>query len=352
MTEDRESEVLVRVFAQVMYNENDHWTADKGLSAVSVIKRKRKPNQTAITKQPSTTAAPVSSTTDNPLEGRFASVEPIHCNEQADNYVNLSDYEYRIVGSCTIDNKETLNCPIRRDLEYHKIMPTFHHWKTDQKRYGLSFETASDATDFDKNVRFAVEELLNGVVDTCGISNSLRKYDKDHGEDEVFMAVNLPLDPSDSRSSSDGSHGINFNIRRESSCSLKKRPPMDCSMPFSSIRKPITHKMRCRHCHELFTEESNERGDCEYAPDCWKSSIEAISGIRCASCMLYHCMSDSEGDFAHPCDCNHKENGCGKRWLGLTLLSFLVPCLWCYPPLKACHLIGISCGLCGGKHHS
>ncbi|XP_026469836.1 uncharacterized protein LOC113373775 [Ctenocephalides felis] len=105
MTEDRESEVLVRVFAQVMYNENDHWTADKGLSAVSVIKRKRKPNQTAITKQPSTTAAPVSSTTDNPLEGRFASVEPIHCNEQADNYVNLSDYEYRIVGSCTIDNK-------------------------------------------------------------------------------------------------------------------------------------------------------------------------------------------------------------------------------------------------------
>lgn len=31
---------------------------------------------------------------------------------------------------------------------------------------------------------------IAGVVDTCGISNSLRKYDKDHGEDEVFMVRN------------------------------------------------------------------------------------------------------------------------------------------------------------------
>lgn len=39
-----------------------------------------------------------------------------------------------------------------------------------------------------------------------------------------------------------------------------------------------------------------------------------------------------------------------NRWIGLTLLSLLVPCLWCYPPLRVCHLIGISCGICGGKH--
>jgi Sprouty protein (Spry) len=74
----------------------------------------------------------------------------------------------------------------------------------------------------------------------------------------------------------------------------------------------------------------------------------------CARCMLYHCMSDSEGDLInHPCSCSSnaaEEVSCTKRWIGLALLSLLVPCLWCYPPLKACHMIGIQCGVCGGKH--
>lgn len=74
----------------------------------------------------------------------------------------------------------------------------------------------------------------------------------------------------------------------------------------------------------------------------------------CARCMLYHCMSDSEGDLInHPCSCSAnaaEEVSCTKRWIGLALLSLLVPCLWCYPPLKACHMIGIQCGVCGGKH--
>lgn len=74
----------------------------------------------------------------------------------------------------------------------------------------------------------------------------------------------------------------------------------------------------------------------------------------CARCMLYHCMSDSEGDHInHPCSCSStaaEEVSCTKRWVGLALLSLLVPCLWCYPPLKACHMIGVQCGVCGGKH--
>lgn len=68
--------------------------------------------------------------------------------------------------------------------------------------------------------------------------------------------------------------------------------------------------------------------------------------------MLYHCMSDSEGDVInHPCSCNmDDEVSCTKRWIGLALLSFVVPCLCLYPPLKACHMIGIECGVCGSKH--
>lgn len=45
-------------------------------------------------------------------------------------------------------------------------MPTFHHWVTDEKRFGLTFQTAADARAFDKGVRTAVEELLDGEWST------------------------------------------------------------------------------------------------------------------------------------------------------------------------------------------
>ena len=110
----------------------------------------------------------------------------------------------------------------------------------------------------------------------------------------------------------------------------------------------------CRYCQEFYQEEWNRKGSCAFAPDCIKSGIDTISGMMCARCMLYHCMSDSEGDLInHPCSCSSNaadEVSCSKRWIGLALLSLLVPCLWCYPPLKACHMIGIQCGVCGGKH--
>lgn len=41
-------------------------------------------------------------------------------------------------------------------------MPTFHHWVTDEKRFGLTFQTAADARAFDKGVRTAIEDLLDG----------------------------------------------------------------------------------------------------------------------------------------------------------------------------------------------
>jgi sprouty-related EVH1 domain-containing protein len=41
-------------------------------------------------------------------------------------------------------------------------MPTFRHWKTGDKMFGLTFKTAADARVFDKGVRTALEELLDG----------------------------------------------------------------------------------------------------------------------------------------------------------------------------------------------
>ncbi|XP_002091355.3 sprouty-related, EVH1 domain-containing protein 1 isoform X1 [Drosophila yakuba] len=168
-----------------------------------------------------------------------------------------------------------------------------------------------------------------------------------------------------------------LNARRESISALKKRNALEAAQAMAAAQtaagggmacrdggsgKPL-HKpnvsdilkketrLRCRYCHELYSEDFNRRGACEYAPDPFRSGYECISGMGCARCMIYHCMSDAEGETAqHPCDCSASEAGCSKRWLGLAILSLFVPCLWCYPPLRACHLAGIHCGLCGGQH--
>lgn len=133
-----------------------------------------------------------------------------------------------------------------------------------------------------------------------------------------------------------------------------------------------------RYCQEFFTEEFNRNGACEFAPDCFKASLEYTTAMKCARCMLYHCMSDSEGEMPqHPCECVPEENICSKRyvrndmnvepkqqysyfdcffplqifrWIGLFLLSMIFPCLCFYPACHGVHKIGISCGVCGGKH--
>ncbi|XP_070140299.1 sprouty-related, EVH1 domain-containing protein 2 isoform X2 [Drosophila kikkawai] len=166
-----------------------------------------------------------------------------------------------------------------------------------------------------------------------------------------------------------------LNARRESISALKKRNALEAAQAMAAgqtvpigaggcggAEKPLNKpnvsdilkketRLRCRYCHELYSEQFNSRGACEYAPDPFRSGYECISGMGCARCMIYHCMSDAEGETAqHPCDCSISEAGCSKRWLGLALLSLFVPCLWCYPPLRACHWAGIRCGLCGGQH--
>ena len=55
-----------------------------------------------------------------------------------------------------------LNCAIKKDFEYNKVMPTFRHWKTGTKKFGLTFQTAADAKAFDKGVKAAVLDLSDG----------------------------------------------------------------------------------------------------------------------------------------------------------------------------------------------
>ncbi|XP_071055373.1 sprouty-related, EVH1 domain-containing protein 2 isoform X2 [Onthophagus taurus] len=371
---------LVRVRAQVMSRDDSSggWVPLEGggLSNVSVTKKPR----------------PVPSTV--PGSENITSAKPKH--------------DYLIYGRRISDQSIVLSCTIKKDFEYNKVMPTFHHWKTGDKKFGLTFQTAADARAFDKGVRTAVEELLDGflhgLTETCPLT--LRASHKDVGDDDVFMTLNLPQEPKDSRSSSDSStkatdhlHKIHYLprdragdqrvfeplkdkvenysyvqltsaheytypmvedrqkptlARRDSSSSLKKGLELVAThqspYPYKAKKKPGKPQVRCKHCHDFFFEDKNRRGACEYAPDCVRSTINTITCIGCVQCLCYHCASDNEGDFAqHPCECNHDENCC-RRWLCLTFLSMFVPCLWFYPPLRLCYWCGVQCGVCGGRH--
>ncbi len=111
-------------------------------------------------------------------------------------------------------------------------------------------------------------------------------------------------------------------------------------------------KATCVHCRESFSPSANPRGACDEAPDCARAGLEAVTCLQCAKCLLYHCMSDSEGDYVHPCDCSNADGHRARRWIGLVLLSVLVPCLCCYAPLMACYRCGGACGVCGGRHQA
>uniref|UniRef100_A0A182P1E1 WH1 domain-containing protein n=1 Tax=Anopheles epiroticus TaxID=199890 RepID=A0A182P1E1_9DIPT len=376
-------------------------------------------------------------------------------------------HEYIIYGQRISDQTVILSCVINRDLQYFKVMPTFHHWRAGKQRNGLTFQTAADARAFDKGIIRAYDDLIDGMADaTTPNTSSIRvpgsipptgspdvaavttanigddagddgDDDETVGEDDVFMTLDLPIEPSESRSNSEGSgshrkryypstvfsnpeqsvdkqsqqqqqqqqqssiqyisgdkpsplissskpgdekvtplvpgdnysyvqitdvHDYNYPVieeppiggsliggRRDSTSSLKKRNALDAAANAGATSVPpimkegtlIKTRLRCRYCQEFYNDEWNHKGSCDYAPDCIRTAIENVSGMPCARCMLYHCMKDSEGETAsHPCLCTG-ESGCTKRWIGLALLSLLVPCLWCYPPLRACHWIGI-----------
>ncbi|RLU21525.1 hypothetical protein DMN91_005898 [Ooceraea biroi] len=401
---------LVRVRAQVMTRDDSSggWVplSGGGLANVSV---RRRVTSSGIhqTNNANGTGISAHSTAVAPQNHGSSSISPPGANKRK--------YEYLIYGKRITDQSIVLSCTIKKDFEYNKVMPTFHHWRTGEKKFGLTFQTAADARAFDKGVRTAVEELLEGLSDLTTANTS------DTGDEDVFMTLNLPLEPPELRPSSDTPHGIvrvpNYSQYTEltdphrsihyiggspvkspptqysltsaadigsdnypyvqlttlnheylypiiddqkserldghntsNSGSSLKKPDIIISQPSKNTGKRNVH-LRCKHCQELYSEQHNPKGSCEYAPDPIRRGIATVSCLSCAQCMLYHCMSDAEGDFAqNPCSCSTEE-GCGRRWFGLALLSLIVPCLWIYPPLKAVHWCGMSCGICGGRHH-
>ncbi|OBS64939.1 hypothetical protein A6R68_06531, partial [Neotoma lepida] len=75
-----------------------------------------------------------------------------------------------------------LECYVRKDLVYTKANPTFHHWKVDNRKFGLTFQSPADARAFDRGVRKAIEDLIEGST----TSSSTIHNEAELGDDDVF----------------------------------------------------------------------------------------------------------------------------------------------------------------------
>ncbi|XP_022441456.1 sprouty-related, EVH1 domain-containing protein 3 isoform X3 [Delphinapterus leucas] len=131
-------------------------------------------------------------------------------------------------------------------------------------------------------------------------------------------------------------------------------PPGPSPAPAPTKASPEAEEAaRCVHCRALFRRRADGRGGrCAEAPDPGRRLVRRLSCLWCAESLLYHCLSDAEGDFSDPCACEPGHPRPAARWAALAALSLAVPCLCCYAPLRACHWVAARCGCagCGGRH--
>ncbi|XP_075269429.1 sprouty-related, EVH1 domain-containing protein 2 isoform X1 [Opisthocomus hoazin] len=352
---------------------------------------------------------------------------------------------FLIHGERQKDKLVVLECFVKKDLVYTKANPTFHHWKVDNRKFGLTFQSPADARAFDRGVRKAIEDLIEGSTTssstlhneaevgdddvftnaTDSSSNSSQKreqpvrtlaspgscehrrictrghlhdhYSSDHyhleqsvprsyrhvnfpDDDEEIVRINprekiwmtgyedyrhapargKNFDPDDMDSyvrfakSEASKHeytypyvdNSDFDLGEDFKGAVIKTQPVK----FKPRRKEDGERSRCVYCRDMFNHEENKRGQCQDAPDRVKTCIHRVSCMWCADTMLYHCMSDPEGDYTDPCSCDTSDEMFCLRWMALIALSFIAPCMCCYLPLRACYHCGVMCRCCGGKH--
>ncbi|XP_062375552.1 sprouty-related, EVH1 domain-containing protein 2 [Sardina pilchardus] len=369
---------------------------------------------------------------------------------------------FLIHGERLKDNQVILECFVRKDLIYTRATPTFHHWRVDNRKCGLTFQSPADARAFDRGVRKAQEDLTEGSTtssstlqneaelgdddvftnNTDSSSNSSQRkeppmqplatstfyephrhhcmlghiHEPYRSSDHYFLDQSVPKFPRHVSFLDEEEDIVRINPRErnwmtgyedyrhaavrdrfiqpdelDSYVHFAKSEPSkhDYSYPYTPGSDLISgrpgdlkgdgggggggllggsvistqpkgqrkrggkeqgERSRCQYCRDMFNHEENRRGRCHDAPDPVRSCVRRVSFMWCADSLLYHCMSDPEGDYSDPCSCDTADERFCLRWAALLGLSVLAPCLCCYPPLHACHRCGLACGCCGGKH--
>uniref|UniRef100_S4RY47 Sprouty related EVH1 domain containing 2b n=1 Tax=Petromyzon marinus TaxID=7757 RepID=S4RY47_PETMA len=362
--------------------------------------------------------------------------------------------EFLILGERLKDKLVVLECVLKKDVVYNKVTPIFHHWKIDEQKFGLTFQSPADARAFDRGVRKAIEDLSEAGSTT---SSSTLQNESEVGDDDVFttatdsssassrrerhpttkiamlcgcdvrrcnqsvlsfedpqkatLSARLkrelyeffnesdlierinPLEERWLRSGyedyrhtavcrrdldADAGAGSYVTFDKSPSAAAdhhhhKKHeytyPYVDAYRLENKLRvvrsqprrghrwdpgEPSGERARCIYCGELFDPSRPGRARrCADAPDRARVCVERASCLWLAETVLYHCMSDPEGDFSDPCSCDGDGDGrvC-QRWFVLAGLSLLAPCMCCYLPLRGCYSCGVACGCCGGKHRA
>ncbi|XP_059902126.1 sprouty-related, EVH1 domain-containing protein 2 isoform X2 [Gadus macrocephalus] len=386
----------------------------------------------------------------------------------------LGQRAFFIHGERLKDQQVILECFLKKELVYTKATPTFHHWRVDNRKCGLTFQSPADARAFDRGVRKAVEDLTEGST----TSSSTLQNEAELGDDDVFTNATdssssssslkrVPVQlfseprrhhrcllghlydqrPSDhyllDQSTAMFPRHVSFQIDEEEIVRINPRerawltgyedyrhaisggggdkpaPPTEpgdayvhfgksppskhdyttppSPYPLTCDRRPLApdpkaepptsrgqrdavvsaqpqgaggrhgqkevagedgtgglkRAPRCVYCHDVFLQEENGRGRCQEAPDPVRTGIRRVSFMWCADSLLYHCLSDPEGEpyAEEPCSCDWAgdERFC-LRWSALAGLSLVAPCMCCYAPLRACYRCGVACHCCGGRH--
>ncbi|KAM9270546.1 sprouty-related, EVH1 domain-containing protein 3 [Cariama cristata] len=317
--------------------------------------------------------------------------------------------QYLIRGERLRDQAPTLECALGRDLEYHEVTPTFHHWRVGGSRFGLTFPSPAEASAFRRGVGGALQALAAAgdggdgrglspgpeppplspppspcpplpptsprvprpepppTPPTIVTSESSATGYRPPGEPLGGQPQPQPLplgeteeletppprrEPRTARGYEDYRHagGAAAATVPPTRVRFQKDPKGSPSCRIHGDPPPGPPPPRCVYCRGVFSREENNRGQCRDAPDPAGRCVRRLSCLWCAESLLYHCMADAEGDFSAPCSCGGGHPHCCARWLAPAALALLVPCLCCYPPLRACHWCGGHCGCCGGRH--
>lgn len=109
-------------------------------------------------------------------------------------------------------------------------------------------------------------------------------------------------------------------------------------------------KSKCTYCGEYFSVKENRRGACADGPDAFRNCAKAC--VCPAAALVYHCADEEDSVPTDLWTCGTCDRKSCRQWTVLTIVCLLLPCMWCFLPMRSCHRCGVACGCCGARHQA
>lgn len=69
-----------------------------------------------------------------------------------------------------------LECAVQRGLVYNKVNPIFHHWRVEDRKFGLTFQSPADAISFEKGLQTVIDKLDRGISSAALVQFTLKPW--------------------------------------------------------------------------------------------------------------------------------------------------------------------------------